>query len=153
MCARHCFSPVFLFFHWMLLYFCLLTVFNSCTLPSFPSSYGSFLTQMAFKAPVLRVLKKVYSVWGSLLWLRLWVKTSPRLDSLLLCLTLSAQLFFLSHSVSLCLPSLTHCAFLPLSPSLSSTKHLVLTNWSCSRSLPWACTTPQTRVETGSSRS
>ncbi len=44
---------------------CLLAASNSCTLPSFSSSHGSVLTQMAFKAPVLLVLKK-FALSGSL---------------------------------------------------------------------------------------
>lgn len=44
---------------------CLLAASNSCTLPSLSSSYGSVLTQMAFKAPVLLVLKK-FALSGSL---------------------------------------------------------------------------------------
>lgn len=88
---------------------------------------------MAFKAPVLRVLsQEKFTLSGSV--------SVPRLppSPLFLCLSPPLRLSpSLSASLSLCV-------------SLSS---LVLTNWSCSRSLPGSCTTPQTRVETGSSRS
>lgn len=88
---------------------------------------------MAFKAPVLRVLsQEKFTLSGSV--------SVPRLppSPLFLCLSPPLRLSpCLSASLSLCV-------------SLSS---LVLTNWSCSRSLPGSCTTPQTRVETGSSRS
>lgn len=130
---------------------------HSWTLPSFSSTHGSFFTQMAFEAPVLWVLKSLPCL-GLSSWLRLWVKNSPWLDSPSLFLSLSLTLCALSLSFSPTpshSPSLSHLTLsvsLPLSsPSLVSFSGLVLTSWSCS--LPGACTTPQTRVETGSSRS
>lgn len=74
------------------------------------------------------------------------------------CLGLSRCLdSLLLLSFSVCLPlsvSLRHSLCLSASLSLCVLlSSLVLTNWSCSRSLPGSCTTPQTRVETGSSRS
>lgn len=103
-------------------------------------------------------IKKVYPVWVSLLGPDSGLKTVH-------CWTLSVSSFSLSNPLCLAAlplsfapaPSLLYlffplCVSLPLSSSLSS-RDLVLTNRSCSQSLSGACTTPQTRVETGSSRS
>ena len=104
-------------------------------------------------------IKKVYPVWVSLLGPDSGLKKqstaglSP--SPLFVCLTLSAWLPRLCLSLPLHLPSISSplsVVSLPLRSSLSR-RDLVLTNRSCSRSLSGARTTPQTRVETGSSRS